>query len=401
MQRDYYTFQRAKLDNSLNALVQAARELEAAKKDKRDKQASRQAVREAETKVKKAATEAVKIEPHLTYLWFEACNSELANSIRNAWQEDLIAGDIPKTFRFTPESLSFTHLPLLSWMLFIPFRLQKPYLCKGDRDFHLLDNPLRKEKVFQVPMVASTSWKGALRAALWQLSYKEDHPVTIRLLGNPRESEEQQAGRLYFFPTFFDKIGLEVINPHDRTTGVGARGPILMECVPQGTKGELFLLYVPFGPIGQSENDRRAEVAEDLRVICKGVQAMLITYGFGAKTSSGFSVAKDKLAGEGKLIIRADLRREVGTLKSEAEYQAQIEGRGQKHDKERKQLYKQAKNWWEREGQALVQAAGQEPEPEPAPPEQLPVAEYTFGALSELCEVARRVAEQLQEGGAA
>jgi len=101
------------------------------------------------------------------------------------------------------------------------------------------------------------------------------------------------AGRLHFFPTFFDQVGLEVINPHDRKTGVGARGPILIECVPQGTTGEWVLLYVPFGPLAQSEDERRAQVAQDLEVLAQGIQAMLTTYGFGAKTSSGFGVAQD------------------------------------------------------------------------------------------------------------
>lgn len=345
---------------------------------------------------------------------------------RKRWQDKLSPrSDLLDKFFVLPDLSTVTHLPVLSFMLRIPFQLQKPYLSKDERNFHLLDNPLRKDKVFQTPMVASTSWKGALRAALRQLGYKEDHEVTIRLLGNPRESEEQQAGRLYFFPTFFDNIGLEVINPHDRATGVGARGPILMECVPQGTKGELFLLYVPFGAIGQSENNRRAEVAEDLQVLCKGVQAMLTIHGFGAKTSSGFGTAEDQLVREGKLIVRAklasgtapssappepqqpvlprylesptrlhpDLRREDGSLKSEAEYQSLIESRGRKYIREDEQL-------WEREGRTLAEGASQEPEPEPALPETPPISEFTFRTLSELCEVTRRVAEQLREGGA-
>jgi CRISPR-associated protein Cmr2 len=281
-------------------------------------------------------------------------------------------------------------------------------------------------------MAASTSWKGALRAALWQLGYKEDHQVTIRLLGNPREKEEQQAGRLYFFPTFFDKIGLEVINPHDRKTGVGARGPILMECVSQGTKGELFLLYVPFGPFEQGEDKTRAEVVQDLEVLAEGIRAMLTTHGFGAKTSSGFGTAEDRLAGEGKLAIRAELdggaptagalpepqqpdlprylettnrlrpdfRRPDGSLKTEADYQAFVESRGQKYTKRDKQLYAKAKRWWEREGKELAQASSQEPEPDPAPSEPPPVLEYTFHTLSELPDLAQRVAEQLRDRGA-
>jgi CRISPR-associated protein Cmr2 len=352
------------------------------------------------------------------------------------WRKEVhLPSELWRTFSFLPDLSTVVCLPLLSFVLHIPFKLQKPYLSKDERDFHLLDNPVRKEKVFQTPMVASTGWKGALRAALWQLGYKEDHEATIRLLGNPRGSDEHQAGRLHFFSTFFEQIGLEVINPHDRKTGVGARGPILMECVPQGTKGELVLLYVPFGLIEQDENQKRAEVAEDLQMLAQGIQAMLTTYGFGAKTSSGFGTAEDRLAGEGKLVVRAklageaapavappepqppdlprylesptrlhaDLRRPDGGLKSEAEYQALVESRGQKYTKSDKQLYAKAKGWWEREGRAVAEAASQEPEtePEPEPPETPSVSRFTFHALSELCEVAEQVTAQLQRGGEA
>jgi len=344
------------------------------------------------------------------------------------WQRELAPpSELLHAFSLLPDLSIITHLPPLSFTLCIPFQLQKPYLSKDERDFHLLDNPLRKEKVFQTPMVAATSWKGALRAALWQLGCKGDHEVVTRLLGNPRGSDEHQAGRLYFYPTFFDQIGLEVINPHNRKTGVGERGPILMECVPQGARGDLFLLYVPFGPLETGGN--RREVAEDLQLLAEGVQAMFTTYGFGAKTSSGFGVAEDRLTKEGKLAIRAeltdevaadttplepqspdlprylesptqlhaDLRREDGSLKSEEEFRALLESRGKKYTKRDKQLYDKAKRWWEREGRELAESSFQESEPAPA--ETPPVTEYTFRTLSELGDLAQRVATQLREGG--
>jgi CRISPR-associated protein Cmr2 len=205
-----------------------------------------------------------------------------------------------------------------------------------------------------------------------------------------------------------------------------------MECVSQGTKGELFLLYVPFGPFEQGEDKTRAEVVQDLEVLAEGIRAMLTTHGFGAKTSSGFGTAEDRLAGEGKLAIRAELdggaptagalpepqqpdlprylettnrlrpdfRRPDGSLKTEADYQAFVESRGQKYTKRDKQLYAKAKRWWEREGKELAQASSQEPEPDPAPSEPPPVLEYTFHTLSELPDLAQRVAEQLRDRGA-
>jgi CRISPR-associated protein Cmr2 len=325
-------------------------------------------------------------------------------------------------FGFTPKLSDLDRLPSLSFMLCVPFKLRKPYLSKDDRAFHLLDNPIRKDKVFQTPMVASTSWKGALRATLWQLGHQKDDEQIIRLFGDAREDEKGQAGRLYFYPTFFGNIDkdkqLEVINPHSRKTGVG-KNPILIECVPKDATGQFTLLYVPFGEVKQSE------VAEDLKLVAEGVQAMLTVYGFGAKTSSGFGVAD--VEGKGELAIRADLpdlkqpepevkapkpelprywittgklhpdfQNPDGSLKPEADY---LQG---KSGKKAKQLYQKAKDWWEREGRQFAEAPAPESFPEPELPLPKPsFTEVSFANWSELGKQAQRMAEQLsgkQEG---
>lgn len=414
MPYDYYAFKRTALSDSMNALESAV--------ENKD--------------IKKAARRIAQIEPHLAFLLFESHGgADLGIKVRDAWSENLTVGTIPPLLHLIPDLAGIVQLPSLSFALRIPFRLAKPYLSKDERDFYLLDAPLRKEKVFQTPMVASTSWKGALRAALWQQGHVETDAVTLRLFGNPRGSEELQAGRLHFYPTFFQKMSLEVINPHERSTGVGRRrGPILMECVPEGESGDLFLLYVPFGMGEQDEAAQRAFVAEDLEIVAAGVQAMLITYGFGAKTSSGYGTARDQLAGEGHLVLRAslaevvsaatpaplaqtppdlprylespralnaDFRQQDGTLKPEAEYQALIESRGQKYTKKDKLLYEKAKGWWEREGRATINATPEPSEPEPTVKPTPPLIECGFGALSELCAVAQELARLLREGGIA
>ncbi len=184
-------------------------------------------------------------------------------------------------------------LPPGSWALQLPFTLRKPYISKDDTDFYILDNPVKKEWVFKVPCIAPAQWKGALRAAMYRLRrYKTlneaaQNEQMVRLFGNVKEeSEAYRAGCLHFYPTFFDRIGLEVINPHDRATGTG-KNPIYFECVPAGTSGVFSLLYVPlhFHP---SEETAKA----DLAAIAEGVHAMLTKYGFGAKTSSGYGVAE-------------------------------------------------------------------------------------------------------------
>jgi CRISPR-associated protein Cmr2 len=380
-----------------------------------------------------------------------------------------------------PALPDLTAFPTYSWAVAVPFTLRKPYLSKDDTTFHLLDNPVRKEKIFQVPLVAATGWKGALRAALvqhliaWWSSlndaerqqglqckrFLQQRMQMARLFGNEKGVETDDtngkafldkiggerlaqiyrrlvgrslsssgffAGRLHFFPTFFDRLGLEVINPHSRQSGVGERGPILLESVPQGATGTLLLLYVPFGSLDKHK------IAQDLEVTAQGVQAMLTTYGFGAKTSSGFGVVEEQLAGQGKLLIRAalsapdaptstqaapsapglaryletparlhaDFRRPDGSLKSAAEYEALIKSQGRKYGKQDRQLYEKAQKWWEREGRQLAEAAAKEPVEQPAPvaPPQPPVTERMFTTLSGLQEQARQVAEQLRSGGA-
>lgn len=410
MQYDYYAHQKEQLENLLSELEQASVELEQAKKQKNNKGARQQAEREIE----QAAVKTVQMEPHLSYLWYESKGSELKNPIRDAWQKHLTANSIPSEFQFLPKLSDLDRLPSLSFMLRVPFKLRKPYLSKDDRAFHLLDNPVRKDKVFQTPMVASTSWKGALHSAMlqklveWWSGLDEpqrsdrihrkrfvawrtgiarlfgtekgveiDSPDFESYLDNPGDSHLAYwyrryvrrhlsktgffSGRLYFYPTFFDQLGLEVINPHDRKKGTG-KNPILIESVPIGATGDFILLYVPFGTVQASQ------VAEDLSLVAEGVQAMLTVYGFGAKTSSGFGVAE--LNGTIEFGIRADwpclenqsmptqqpeflnedgnlkpeFLNEDGSFKAEKQYKTFLQSQGKAHNK---RLYQEAKKWQE------------------------------------------------------
>jgi CRISPR-associated protein Cmr2 len=243
-------------------------------------------------------------------------------------------------------------LPSFSFSLQFVFTLAKPYLSQDDAPFYIIDNPVRKDKVFKVPMVAPSSWKGKLRWVATKfladqadtLSDEEfaQRRMQLTLLFGDEKGEEpgeikelakyldeakakrsakelyrrkvkeyfgvdldkplpHHAGRLYLYPTFFDRIDLEVINPHDRRTKAGTK-PIYFESVPIGAKGTFTLLYVPFDLIGRP-GDHRKEVADDLETVAGAVQAMMLTYGFGAKTTSGFGVAEDALVGAGKLVI--------------------------------------------------------------------------------------------------
>lgn len=192
-----------------------------------------------------------------------------------------------------PEPDDLASLPHHSALLQIRFRLTKPYLSRDDTDFYIVDNPVRKEWLFKTPMVASTGWKGAWRAAFWQQGLDKKHPVIVRLFGAARESDEDgdgelvgQAGCLHFFPTFFfgpgSALTTELVNPHDRRTGAG-RLPIPFEAVDAGAEGTMAVLYVP-PPGGDS-------LADDLPLLADAAADVLTVYGFGAKTTDGYGTA--------------------------------------------------------------------------------------------------------------
>ena len=131
------------------------------------------------------------------------------------------------------------------------------------------------------------------------------------MFGSPREGgDDLSAGRLVFFPTFFRRTGLEIINPHDRATKTG-RNPILIECVPPGAQGSFSLLYVPLDRIGDEPTRVVEEALADLRRIAGALPAMMLTYGFSAKRSSGYGTAKDDVQnGQILMSLRRGTRRQ-------------------------------------------------------------------------------------------
>jgi len=290
----------------------------------------------------------------------------------DAWREDVRAAykqmvhpafDIPQEVQrlmealgLWPKQIDLGLLPAYSAVIRFRFQLHKPYLSKDDTAFYVLDNPVRKERVFGMPMVAPTQWKGALRAAMtcrladWWLDLDDmaraqrarrrqfvtQRTNLVSLFGSEKGVQVDgqrldayldriggkqaaklyrrylrlfvsptgfRAGRLRFLPTFFTQIGLEVINPHERPTRAGTL-PIYIESVPSKSRGVFTLLYTPFDCIGTDESETRRQVGADLEDLARGLQAMLTCYGFGAKTSSGFGVAEDQLVEPGQLVVK-------------------------------------------------------------------------------------------------
>lgn len=405
----------------LAELFQAERDLEQAKQ-RRDKQRQR----ELERRIHNLCASLAQDWPHAFYAYLKAIDSPSSNILREEWRAQLPSLQPSNGLKWLrdleierPLRHSLGALPCYAFALEFQFVLAKPYLSQDDDAFYVIDNPVRKDRVLDVPYVAPTGWKGSLRAAAMQrlldtfAGMLADEPPAgeaergellavlwterarrVVLFGNEKENDaaflnrrlasrlvpeqsgederererqvkeeanrlgeafkkyliecgyrtekiEGRQGRLFCFPTFFNQIGLEIINPHDQKRRVG-KNPILFECVPVGARGTFRLLYVPYdfpGEVTPNESALRGQVQADLSLMAEAVCDLFTVYGFGAKTSSGFGIAEDQLAEAGQLIIRV-------------------------------------------------------------PPETLSKPEITFRTLSELCKVAQQVADELRKGGA-
>ncbi|GAP06113.1 uncharacterized protein related with DNA repair [Anaerolinea thermolimosa] len=195
--------------------------------------------------------------------------------------------------------------PLLpSWLAIkVDFELKRPWYSKDDRVFHILENPLRKEHLFDVPYIPATTWKGLLRWSCRMQSGLRQHlekyngklegwkdpDWIVDLFGNEKGEEEHfNQGVLAFYPTWFDQIGYEVINPHDRSKRAGTQ-PVYYEVVPAGASGTLFLLYAPFPGMTVKSEQKTA-----LRNLFLAIEVLLTHYGISAKRTSGWGTAQIK-----------------------------------------------------------------------------------------------------------
>jgi len=234
-----------------------------------------------------------------------------------------------------PSKLDVGKYNLTYWMLSFDFQLQKPYLSHDDDNFYLIESPVRKEWVFKVPYIAASQWKGMLRSAMScqlveqvdQISVEEFAQRRFRLallFGNEKGESGKSgsgdflhnaggkdadylyenkmleffmlgkdkdipnnAGCLQFYPSYFKKSKLEIINPHNRETGTG-NNPVMLEVVPAGETSRFCLYYIPLGRNDISQERMARDAVQDLVMVCQGIQNLFEYYGLGAKTSSGF-----------------------------------------------------------------------------------------------------------------
>ncbi len=109
----------------------------------------------------------------------------------------------------------------------------------------------------------------------------------------------QLSGMLSFYPTFWDKIDLEVINPHNRQNKTGTN-PIYYEVVPKGSRGFFSILYLPTYWLEQSE--KNLDIMNDLKMIVESIKEMMLKYGFSAKKSNDYGLIKNSWNKEKSLL---------------------------------------------------------------------------------------------------
>ena len=247
-----------------------------------------------------------------------------------------------------------------SFILHATIRLTAPYFSKDDDEFYLIQNPCLKGKVFKVPMVRGSGWKGAIASAgklllnenlKWFESYirvfgtgsqeyrdliyylEKDKDIKEKLVkyalfelglklkkeqietinNDPKKFLEELStnftkeniknisylqvhkGRAIFYPTYFDKLSLEIINPHDRRKRAGTN-PIHYEVVPKKSKGIFQIIYIPFDGVLMKDDKLKEQAEKDMEFLRQAVEKAT-DIGIGAKTKLGwgrFSIENKK-----------------------------------------------------------------------------------------------------------
>jgi len=237
---------------------------------------------------------------------------------------------IPEILKIDVRNIIKSHI-LNSFAIKINFKLNASLHIKDDDEFYIISNPMLKERVFKVPMIRGSSIKGALLKAAIKIFKEENKPEDLgsifRIFGIGNNEyrelfdtndkiienkiliflaleigitfkkgvEEQlkdyfkiksQKGRAIFYPIYFDRLSLEVINTHNRKTKVGTK-PIFYEVVSKGSEGKLQIVYIPFDGVTKSNDEIKKEAKNDLEFLQKCINKVAQN-GIGAKTKLGW-----------------------------------------------------------------------------------------------------------------
>lgn len=253
---------------------------------------------------------------------------------------------LPDAFGFMNLSvLNDVHVPF--FLIEFNFKLKSSLLTRDEAAHYPVENPVRKDYALKLPVLNSTSWKGLLRNAFLvhhvfpalnklektnaddaRLRYFDKRFQMLRLFGTEKEFENSSkndntpdfkkeviekiypelsekdkkekeipnlSGSLFSYPTLFNQIEIEMINPHDSLRRVGTQ-PIHLEMVPSGSEGLFRLFYLQHVPL-MLQNVSSEEIArEDLKAVTAAINMLFIESGISAKRTSGKGEVHPKFA---------------------------------------------------------------------------------------------------------
>jgi len=191
---------------------------------------------------------------------------------------------------FTPNPSHMELLPQGSCLLAFDLVLDTPFYSRDDLAFYPIENPLKRDWVFQAPYLNASGVKGLLRWA-FRMCWGDNAPDAETYLFGQRKEEKDddnsRQGALFCYPLFWSgKVGFEVINPHDRNTGTG-KDPVKYEVVMPGSQATLYCML-----ISRSANPRDTEKA--LTKLKPALEFLLTDSGISAKRSAGWGTVQVK-----------------------------------------------------------------------------------------------------------
>ncbi|WNY26326.1 RAMP superfamily CRISPR-associated protein [Methanolapillus ohkumae] len=235
-----------------------------------------------------------------------------------------------KLDKYVDEQFNISEFPVNSWLLSLNFKFTSTYTSGSEDKYDIIDNFLNREKVFKIPYISPSQWKGMIRSsAILNLAEKTEivskefakERLQLSLLFGDENQEEKyfdkirpdakteyaelakkeiglkngeiklHKGNLFFYPTFLDnkKTELEIMNPHNRESGTG-KDPFFIEVIPKDNVGNLTILYSPMNLIENTTDF----AYHGLETVVNSLINLFEFYGIGAKTSSGFGNAEIK-----------------------------------------------------------------------------------------------------------
>lgn len=101
------------------------------------------------------------------------------------------------------------------------------------------------------------------------------------------------GGRAVFYPTYFDSLDFEIINPQDRLKRAGGN-IVFYEVVPKDTEGTFQMVYIPHDAVLKTDEDIKKEAGSDFAFLKELIKHIMDYEGIGAKTKLGWGRGKIK-----------------------------------------------------------------------------------------------------------